>query len=214
VQDEIIKLLKQSGNKGAADAAILCINHPDAVSKLIPCLKDNDKALKNALIKTFSIVSQKSPSALYNHFHVFADLMFDNDKILQWNAIDIVANLAVTDNMDYFDEAMVQRFLNLLEDDSMITASHAVDNLWKIARSKRWALNTITEHLSRVDKIKRNAECSYILTGKAIQTFSKILPDLPDKTRILGFVERHLSNPRPATAKKAELFLNKYMKTL
>jgi hypothetical protein len=213
MQSEILILLKKEGNKGADKAAELCINKPDLIAKLLPNLEGEDKALKNALIKTFSIISKKSPSTLYPYFTIFSDLMLDPDKLLQWNAIDITANMAEVDEMGYFDTSLVQRFLNLLEDDSMITASHSVDNLWKIAKSKRWTQNTIAEHLVRIDKIKRRPECANILTGKAIQTFSRILPEIPDKNKIVGFVERHLSNPRPATAKKAELFMNRYFKS-
>jgi len=213
MQSEILILLKKEGNKGADKAADECITKPELISKLLPYLEQDDKALKNALIKTFAIISKKSPSILYPYFPVFSDLMLDNDKILQWNAIDIIANMAEVDEMGYYDQSLVQRFLNLLEDDSMITASHSVDNLWKIAKSKRWTQNIIAEHLVRIDKIKRRPECANILTGKAIQTFSRILPEIQNKTKVIGFVERQLSNPRPATAKKAELFMNRYLKT-
>ena len=213
MQSKIINILKKEGSKGADEAAQLCIDNQEAISKLIPILVGEDKALKNALIKTFAVISKKSPITLYPFFHRFSDMMLDNDKLLQWNAIDIVANMAEVDEMDYFDQSLVQRFLNLLEDDSMITASHSVDNLWKIAKSKKWARNTIAEHLMRIDKINRRPECANILTGKAIQTFSRILPEIQDKNKVVGFVERHLSNPRPATAKKAELFMNRYFKS-
>ena len=213
MQSEIISLLKKQGNKGADVAAEMCINNPVVIPKLIPLLQGEDKALKNALIKNFAIISKKSPAILYQFFPVFSDLMLDNDKILQWNSIDIVANMAEVDDMDYFDQSLIQRFLNLLEDDSMITASHSVDNLWKIAKSKRWAQKTITEHLVKIDKINRRPECSNILTGKAIQTFSRILPEITDKNKVVVFVEKHLTNPRLATAKKAELFMNRYFKT-
>jgi hypothetical protein len=212
MQSEILNLLKKEGNKGADKAALMCISKPSVISKLLPLLEQNDKLLKNALIKTFSIVSKKSPGSLYNHFPFFSDQMLSNDKIIQWNAIDIVANMAVVDEMDYFDQSLLQRFLILLEDDSMITASHSVESLWKIAKSKRWTQNTIAEHLIKIDKIKRNPECANILTGKAIQTFSRILPEMQNKNQILGFVERQLTNPRPATAKKAELFMNRYLR--
>ena len=211
---EILILLKTEGSKAADKAADMCINQPELISELLPYLSGNDKALKNSLIKTFAAISKKSPSSLYPHFMQFSDLMLDNDKLLQWNAIDIVANMAVVDEMDYFDQALIQRFLNLLYDDSMITATHSVDNLWKIAKSKKWTQSIIAEHLVRIDKTKRRPECANILTGKAIQAFSRILPEIKEKSKIIGFVERNLSNPRPATAKKAELFINRYLKSI
>jgi hypothetical protein len=212
MQSKILAILKEERNRGAFEASELCIKNPDQIKGLLPYLEKDDKILKNALIKTFTVISKKSPQTLYPHFQFFSDLMLDPDKILQWNAIDIVANMAEIDEMGYFDQSMIQRYLNLLEDSSMITASHSVDNLWKIAKSVKWAQNTIAEHLLRIDKIKRNPECSHILTGKAIQTFSRILPEIKDKNKVIGFVERQLTNPRPATAKKAQNFMNKYLK--
>lgn len=212
MQSEILAILHKDRNRGAFEASELCIKKPDQIKALLPYLDKDDKILKNALIKTFAVISRTSPITLYPYFSFFSDLMLDPDKILQWNAIDIVANMAEVDDMGYFDQSLVQRFLNLLEDSSMITASHSVDNLWKISKSVKWAQNTIAEHLLRIDKIKRNPECAHILTGKAIQTFSRILPELKDKNKIIGFVERQLTNPRPATAKKAQLFMNKYLK--
>jgi len=212
MQSEILELLKKEGNKGAFEAAELCLKNPEVIKGLLPYLEKDDKMLKNALIKTFTVISRQSPQTLYPYFPLFSDLMLDPDKILQWNAIDIIANMAEVDELGYFDQSMVQRFLILLEDSSMITASHSVDNLWKIAKSLKWAQATIAEHLLRIDKIKRRPECANILAGKAIQTFSRILPEIKDKSKVIGFVERQLSNPRPATAKKAQLFMNKYLK--
>lgn len=211
---EILILLKTEGSKAADKAADMCINQPEFITELLPNLSGSDKALKNSLIKTFAAISKKSPSSLYPHFMQFSDLMLETDKLLQWNAIDIVANMAVVDEMDYFDQSLIQRFLNLLYDDSMITATHSVDNLWKIAKSKKWTQSIIAEHLVRIDKTKRRPECANILTGKAIQAFSRILPEIKEKSKIIGFVERNLSNPRPATAKKAELFINRYLKSI
>lgn len=211
---KILILLKTEGSKAADKAADMCINQPELISELLPYLSESDKALKNSLIKTFAVISKKSPSSLYPHFMQFSDLLLETDKLLQWNAIDIVANMAVVDEMDYFDQALIQRFLNLLYDDSMITATHSVDNLWKIAKSKKWTQSIIAEHLVRIDKTKRRPECANILTGKAIQAFSRILPEIKEKSKIIGFVERNLSNPRPATAKKAELFINRYLKSI
>jgi hypothetical protein len=212
MQSEILALLRKEKNRGAFKAAELCLKKPHIIKDLLPLLDEDDKILKNALIKTFTVISNKSPQTLYPYFPFFSDLMFHPDKILKWNAIDIVANMAEVDEMGYFDQSMVQRFLNLLEDSSMITAAHSVDNLWKIAQSVKWAQNTIAEHLIRIDKIKRNPECAHILTGKAIQTFSRFLPEIKDKNKVFGFVERQLKNPRPATAKKAQLFMNKHLK--
>jgi len=212
MQSEILEILKEERNRGAYEAAELCLKTPEVINALLPYLEKEDKVLKNALIKTFAVISKKSPQTLYPYFPFFSDLMLDPDRILQWNAIDIVANMAEVDELGYFDQSMIQRYLNLLEDTSMITAAHSVDNLWKIAKSVKWAQNTIAEHLLRIDKIKRNPECAHILTGKAIQSFSRFLPEIKDKSKVIGFVERQLANPRPATAKKAQHFMNKYLK--
>jgi hypothetical protein len=209
---EILSVLKEQRNRGAYQAADLCIKNQGSIGELLPYLHQDDKILKNAVIKTFTVISEKSPETLYPYFPVFSELMFDHDQIIKWNAIDIIANLASVDEKGYFDESMVQRFLNLLEDESMITAAHSVDNLWKIAKWVKWAHLPITNQLLKIDKIKRNPECSRILTGKAIQTFSKILPEIQDKNKIFVFVEKQLQNPRAATAKKAQLFMKKHLK--
>jgi len=167
--------------------------------------------VKYGSTKILRIISEKNPKILYPHMDFFIELMDNENQILKWNALDIIANLLEVDKNKKFEE-IFDRYYAFITDEEMITAGHVVDNSGKIALAKPHLRYKITKHLLTVETTPRNQECKNILLGKAILSFHKYFDSAENKNEIISFVKRQLNNSRNATKKKAEKFLKKVEK--
>ena len=93
----------------------------------------------------------------------------------------------------------------------MITAANLVNYSGRIAKAKPSLQSKVTNKLLNIDKTNHSQECKNIIKGKAILSFSEYFEDSKDKKKIIEFVKSELKNQRPATRKKAEKFLKKWM---
>jgi len=188
------------------------IRKPGLLPELLEGLSSTNPRIKYGCAKALRSVSAESPTTLYHEFDFFANLLDSENKILRWNAMDILGNLTVVDARGRFDE-LFENYFSLLGDKVMITAAHVVDNSGTIATAKPHLAQRITGELLNLERIPRNQECTNILAGKAILAFGRYFDQIEDKEKVLSFVKRQLGSTRNATRKKAEQFLRKFEKS-
>ena len=208
----ILNILREKGNRGSEEVAKMVIKNNELIQELIEGVSSQNKRVKNASIKALAIISREEPKLLYPYCRFFIDLIDSADKILKWNAIDIVGNLSYVDSDNLLTLRILKKYFALLSNEAMITAAHSVDNLWKFAINKFKFQNDITSKLLKIENIERNPECKNIIIGKVIKTLAKYFHLIKDRQSVLSFVIRHQKNSRSGTRKKAEEFLKKYYK--
>jgi hypothetical protein len=173
-------------------------------------MSSSDPKLRFKSAKILNVMSQKEPGKLYPKIDFFINLLDSDNSIVKWNAIDVVANLASTDVEGRFEE-ILGKFYGLLQEGSLITASHVVANSWKIVDAKPELENRITEQLLKIEKTKLpTEECRNILIGHAILCFDKYFDRIQNKDEVITFVKGQMNNSRNATKAKAEKFLKKH----
>jgi len=197
------------GTITAEDLAKKLASKQDLVPKVIDNISSHKAKVRFACAKTLSILSKEKPEILYPEFDQFVKLMDSTNNIIKWNAIDILANLAVVDAQSKF-EPIFDTYYRLLHDRVMITAAHVVDNSPTIAKSKPDLTNDITASLLKVERAQQSSpECREILIGKTIAAFDGYFEQIEDKAKIIAFVKRQSSSRRNATKVKAHRFLKK-----
>ncbi|MBU7030066.1 MAG: hypothetical protein HXS48_24250 [Theionarchaea archaeon] len=194
------------------EVAEIVIREPDLIPDLLEGITSENKRVKNRSIKILRTISSKKPEFLYYHWSTFLSLMRGDDTICKWNALDIIANLTPVDSQRNFDK-IFDEYYDMIDDKTMITAAHIVDNSGKIALAKPEFRNKITELLLDVENDPREStECTDILLGKTIVALDQYYDYIEDENKVIEFVKRRLKNRRPATRKKAEKFLKKWEK--
>lgn len=197
---------KEDHSKDIAEKAV---TNPQLISILLNLISSDVARIKFRSIKVLNIISGKNPEILYPRVDFFIELLDTGNKVIMWNAMDILANLSAVDSQEKI-EYIFEKFYGLLSDESMITAGHVVDNSWKIARAKPEYQKKITGNLLELENIPRDQECRSILLGKAILSFDKYFDEIHDKEEVISLVKRQLDSPRNATKVKAEQFLKKH----
>ena len=158
-------------------------------------------------------LSEQQPEKLYPHMDSFVDLLSSKYRILTWNAIAILANLAKVDKDKKFD-AIFNQYFSLLNDKYMVTVANIVGYSSKIALAKPYLIPRITIELLKVENIPTNPhlteECKRVIAEKTIESFSLFFDKIENRKQVISFVARQIDSPRKTLRNRAEAFLAKF----
>lgn len=173
-------------------------------------LESKAARVKYKSAKVLRYISQKKPKMLYPHFGFFVKLMDEDNKILKWNAIDIIANLNSADS-DCLFEGIFTKFYDKLKEGNLITSGHVIESSSTIIKAKPELKGKIIKIILRQDTLPLpTEECRSIIGGKTIKVLSDCYDQIDNKKELQDFVIKQLQSQRQATRKKAEAFLKKH----
>jgi len=172
-------------------------------------------AVRYGCAKVLMDLSEEHPEKLYPYMDAFIDLLDSKYRILTWNAMAIIANLAKVDKDQKFD-AIFEKYYSFLNNDYMVTVANAVGNSGKIALAKPQLISRITAELLKVEKVPvtphLTEECKRVIAEKAVGTFDLFFDKMEEKEKkkVLSFVGRQLDSSRRTLRTKAADFLKKW----
>jgi hypothetical protein len=170
-------------------------------------------AIRYSCAKVLMDLSEEHPEKLYPYMDYFINLLESKYRILTWNAMAIIANLAKVDEDKKFD-AIFDKYYSFLNDAYMVTVANVVGNSAKIALAKPYLTQKITNELLKVENISTTPhlteECKRVIAEHAIKSFASFFDKIEQKEQVISFVERHLNSPRKTLRKRSEEFLTKF----
>jgi hypothetical protein len=172
-------------------------------------------AVRYGCAKLLMDLSAEYPERLYPYIDEFISLLDSKYRILNWNALAIIANLAKVDKEKKFD-AIFDKYYGFLNNEYMVTVANTVKNSAKIALAKSYLIPKITGKLLKVEHVSvtphLTEECKRVIAESAITTFDLFFDKLEkkEKKKVLGFAERQLGSSRRTLNAKAAVFLEKW----
>ncbi|MCJ7763158.1 hypothetical protein MUP38_06880 [Candidatus Bathyarchaeota archaeon] len=170
-------------------------------------------AIRYGCAKILMDLSDEYPEKLYPYMDTFVALLGSKYRILTWNAMAIIANLAKVDKEQKFD-AVFDRYYGFLNDEYMVTVANVVGNSGKIALAKPYLAPRITEKLLTVENLSvtphLTEECKRVIAEHAIGAFDLFFDKVKQKEKVFAFVERQLNSSRSTLRVQAENFLKKW----
>jgi hypothetical protein len=172
-------------------------------------------AVRYGCAKVLMDLSEEHPEKLYPYMDAFAELLDSKYRILTWNAMAIIANLAKVDKEQKFN-AIFDKYYGFLNNKYMVTVANVVGNSGKIALAKPQLISRITAELLKAENVPvtphLTEECKRVIAEKAVETFDLFFDKIEeeDKKKVLSFVERHLDSSRSTLRAKAADFLKKW----
>lgn len=208
-QDE--KILDQIDQRAdlSEEIAETVIKTPKLLNTVIDGVNSSTSRVKFRCAKILKMISESQPELLLSHWDFFIYLLDSDNSIILWNALDIIANLTSVDQEHKFDE-IYPRYYQFMEDESMVTAAHVVDNSAKIVVNRQDLQDEITMKLLKLNETSRDGECKAILSGKAILTFDNYFNSIKNKEEVMEFAKSQTTSQRNATKVKAQKFLKKH----
>lgn len=191
------------------------VSNPEMIGVLLEIIRKDKGSTKFYCDKVIRKVSEMKPSLVYPYFKEIAQLIDSTNNFIKWGALLTISNLIPIDQERRFD-AIYDKYFDLINSDSMITAATVAGNAWKFVQSWPEKENDITARMLRVlentylNKGKPSLECKNILIGHVIECFDKYFEVSGNQNKILEFVGGQKDNNRKSTAKKAAAFLKKH----
>jgi hypothetical protein len=180
-----------------------------ALSELLEGVLSKKEIIRFNSFKVLLLLSEEHPKVLYAKWDFFADLLSSPNTYFKYIAIHIITNFTKVDTESRF-EKIFDKFYGLLDDKSVIPASHVAGSSAKIARAKPGLQTKITNKLLAIDKTHHQPERKDLIKGYAIDSLSEFFEESRNKKKILDFVEKQLNARSPRTRKKAKEFLKKW----
>lgn len=180
---------------------------------LLKGVSSPEAAVRYGCAKILMDLSAEHPEKLYPYMDAFVELLDSKYRILTWNAMAIIANLAKVDKEQKFD-AVFDKYYGFLNDEYMVTVANVVGNSGKIALAKPYLVPKITENLLTVEHIAVTPhltdECKRVIAEHAIGAFDLFFDKVTRKEEVFSFVERQLNSSRRTLRIQAENFLKKW----
>ena len=173
-------------------------------------LSSSKAAIRYGCAKVLVDLSEEHPEKLYPYMDSFINLLESKYRILTWNAMAIIANLARVDKDKKFD-AVFDKYFSFLNDGYMVTVASVVGHSSKIALAKPYLIQKITDELLKVENISTTPhlteECRRVIAEKAIESFNLLFDRIDAKGKVISFAKRYLESPRRTLKNEAADFL-------
>jgi hypothetical protein len=152
-------------------------------------------------------VSEETPETLYPFWDDFAKALEDEKPGHKFEVVHILTNLARVDIEDKVKN-IIDKYLELLADESFIVAVNAANNVGKIAKAKKELQDKITRALLNLTKTKHKHKD--LLMSGAVLSFNEYFEDSQDQEQIINFVKKLETGSSPKAVKAAKDFFKKH----
>jgi len=211
------EIFESLSKKGADREGIVAevLKRPETIPDLLEGLNAKEANIKYGSEKVLRLVGEERPELLYPHFDRFVELLDGENKFMKWGGIMTIANLAIVDSEKRIEQ-IFDRYFAPISGPVMVTAANIIGGAARIAKAKPALTERIAAEILKVETVKYlmhgkpSPECSNVVCGRAVETFTEIYDQIHEKKRVRDFVERQLRSSRPAVRKKAEEFFSKH----
>jgi len=209
------ELLHKLESKSITKETLLQIVKQDfnLLPEVLNGVSSSKAAIRYGCAKVLMDLSEERPEQLYPYMDSFINLLDSKYRILTWNAMVIIANLAKVDEDKKFD-AIFDKYYRFLDDAYMVTVANVVGQSAKIALAKPHLTQKITKELLKVENISTTPhlteECKRVIAEQAIKSFALFFNKIEQKEKVIAFVAKHINSPRKTLRKAAEDFLTKF----
>jgi hypothetical protein len=194
---------QRMADQASADERVLeeLLNGISPVTKKMAIRENSFKALK--------LLSEQQPQTLLPHWNYLVSLLKSDNGFSKYAAIYLITALVPVDDRGRFEKAF-NVYYDLLDDESVMVASHVAGTSGQIARAKPALQSKITQRLLAIDATHFDANRQGLIKSYIIAAFDEYFEESRDQSKILAFVHGQIDCASPKTRKKAKEFLKKW----
>jgi hypothetical protein len=163
--------------------------------------------VRSSSFKVLMHISEEKPETLYPKYDYLANLLESDNHYQRYISINILANLAVVDKKNKF-ENVFEKYFNNIDGNRTMVAGQAALNSGKIAKAKPNLQTKITKRLLNIEKTHKGKQIE-LIKAYVIEAFNEYFEETSDKNQMLNFVKAQLNSKSPKTRKLAKEFLRK-----
>ena len=178
------------------------------MAALLDSLWSKNETIRYNSHRILFLITDEQPQALYSNWDYFVKFLDSDNTYHKLSAVLLLANLTQVDKDNNF-ERLFDRFYDLLDDKSFITAAYLAGASGRIARVKPKLQTRITNRLLNIDRTHHGQERKDLVKASIIGAFEEYFDQTRNKKRIVDFVQKQLSCKSPKTRKAAKEFLKR-----
>jgi hypothetical protein len=170
--------------------------------------KTQKSVIREGSSKAVLLLSEQHPEVLLPHWAHFTKLLRSDNGFSKYVAIHVIANLVTAGDEGRFEKTF-NTFYKLLDDESIMVASHVAGVSGQIAKAKPALQSKITRRLLDIDKTHFAADRQALIISYALPSFAQYFADADarDQERMLAFAHQQLECGSPKTRKLAKDFV-------
>ena len=153
------------------------LNDNNLLSELLSGLKSKEETFRYNCSKVLTLISQEHGELLYPKWDYFVEFLSSSNTYWKLSAILIIANLTKIDTYNNFEKTF-EKYYQLLDDKSMITAIYAASNSGKIVKVKPSLEARITDRLLNIDETHHNSDRRDLIKAGIIEAFEAYFQDV------------------------------------
>ena len=175
--------------------------------------KTQKSVIREGSSKAVLLLSEQHPEILLPHWAHFTKLLRSDNGFSKYVAIHVIANLVTSGDEGRFEKTF-NTFYKLLDDESIMVASHVAGVSGQIAKAKPALQSKITRRLLDIDKTHFAADRQALIISYALPSFAQYFADADtrDQQRMLAFAHQQLECGSPKTRKLAKDFVTTWEK--
>jgi hypothetical protein len=185
------------------------VKNDELMATLLDSLWSKNETIRYNCHKVLFLLTQEQPQTLYSKWDYFEEFLESDNTYHKLSAVLLLANLTQIDKDNKF-ERLFDRYYDLLDDKSFITAAYVAGASGKIARAKPRLRTRITNRLLNIDETHHNPEHKDLVKASIIEAFEEYIGQTRNKKRIVDFVQQQLNCRSPKTKKAAKEFLARF----
>jgi hypothetical protein len=189
------------------------LHHEHALQELLEGIspKTQKSVIRESSSKAVLYLSEQHPEVLLPHWAYFVKLLKSDNGFSKYVAIHAIANLVTAGDEGRFEKTF-NTFYKLLDDESVMVASHVAGVSGQIARAKPQLHGKITQRLLAIGQTHFPPDRQALVISYAIQSFDQYFADTTahDQNRVLAFVQQQIDCASPKTRKLAKDFVKKW----
>ncbi|MDP3449521.1 MAG: hypothetical protein Q8R87_02990 [Anaerolineaceae bacterium] len=190
--------------------AEMALEDPALLKELLSGVSEQKQksARRENCSQALMVMAETWPEILLPFWDYFVRLFKSNNGFSKYVAIYVIASLTKSSPIKFV--TTLEDYFELLDDESVMVASHAALNAAKIAHACPDIQPEIIHRLLLIDQTKHDPSRLGLVKAYIIETLDSLYLTASNQLEIMDFVKAQIGCPSPKTVKLAKAFLKKY----
>lgn len=195
--------------------AIQAEQDPDLLARLLQGISSQKQtqAVRENCSQTLIHLAQTQSRLLLPHWNYFMELLGSDNGFSKMAAIHILSALVAEDDQGCF-EAGLEAFYDLLDDKSVMVASHVAGVSGMIVKAKPVLESKITARLLEINDTQHEPGRKELVKSYILQAFSEYFPLSGNKDAMIEFARQQLNSSSPKTRQAAKELIHKAQESM
>ncbi len=202
-------LLSSPESSAVAEIARVAIADGQLPVELLDATTSPDDTIRYGVFRTLIEVGDRRPDLVSREWDRWVTMLSSPNSYHRTIALHALVRAAAADPEDRF-EACLDALLDLLDDDSVVTARYLAQHAGRIVRTRPDLEGRVTEALLAIDATHHPQIRRELIKADVVASFAEYAQASPSRSRIVVFVEEQLHSSSPKTRAAAKAFLRQH----